>query len=110
MTREHLTEILSKHKLWLSGDPGGERACLSGADLRDANLRGVDLDYSCWSLWCGSLGVVVDKRIFAQLAYHLARLTVDDEECKAAQRVLAGLANQFRRVNECGRIEIGDEK
>ena len=48
MTTEKLQEILRKHTLWLNCDPGGEKADLSGVDLRRANLyradlRGVDL-------------------------------------------------------------------
>ena len=80
-------------------------ADLSGANLSGANLRGADLDYSCWPLWCGSLDVRVDKRLFAQLAYHLCRVAVEDNECKEAQIALAGIANQFHRVEECGFIE-----
>ena len=43
-----IKEILEKHKKWLNGEDGGERAnlCdadLSGANLRGANLRGADL-------------------------------------------------------------------
>ena len=38
-----LKNILKKHFLWLEGDPNGERADLSGVDLRWANLRGADL-------------------------------------------------------------------
>ena len=82
-------------------------ADLAGADLKDANLEGANLDYSCWPLWCGSLrNVRIDKRIFAQLAYHICRVIVDDDECKAAQRALYPIANQFHRVNECGRLPL----
>ncbi|MBQ6533651.1 MAG: pentapeptide repeat-containing protein [Opitutales bacterium] len=43
-----LKEIIEKHKLWLQGKAGGERADLRDADLRkadlrDAYLRGADL-------------------------------------------------------------------
>ena len=43
-----LKNILDKHSLWLTGDPNGVRADLSGADLYRAdlymtNLRGADL-------------------------------------------------------------------
>lgn len=80
-------------------------ANLRGADLRCADLRGTNLDYSCWPLWCGSLhDVQIDKRIFAQLAYHLCRVIVDDDECKAAQKVLYPVANQFHRVDKCGSL------
>ena len=82
-------------------------ANLKGANLRCADLEGADLDYSCWPLWCGSLrDVQIDKRIFAQLAYHLCRVIVDDDECKAAQRALYPIANQFHRVSECGRLPL----
>ena len=125
MNQKKLWEILDKHKKWLDGEDGGEKANLRGADLRDANLRdadlwranlrgadlwGANLDYSCWPLWCGSLGVKIDKRIFCQLAYHLCRTIVDDEECKAAQRALYPLANQFHRVDECGRLGEEDDE
>ena len=115
MTQEELQTILEKHKKWLNNVPGGECANLERANLRDANLRdanleranlrGANLDYSCWPLWCGSLrNVRIDKRIFAQLAYHICRVIVDDDECKAAQRALYPIANQFHRVNKCGRL------
>ena len=117
MTKEELQTILEKHKKWLNDVPGGERANLIGANLIGANLRGANLeranliganlDYSCWPLWCGSLrNVRIDKRIFAQLAYHICRVIVDDDECKAAQRALYPIANQFHRVSECGRLPL----
>ena len=80
-------------------------ADLRGADLRGADLRGADFDFACWPLWCGSLGVRVCKRIAVQIAYHFCRLVCDDPEVKRYQRMLAPLANQFHRVDECGRIE-----
>ena len=47
-TTAELNDILSKHELWLKGDPSGVRADLyranlSGADLYGADLRGADL-------------------------------------------------------------------
>lgn len=79
-------------------------ADLQYADLRGANLQGAYIDYSCWPLWCGSLDVKVERRIFCQLAYHLCRVIVDDEDCKEAQLVLGRLANEFHRIDECGRV------
>jgi uncharacterized protein YjbI with pentapeptide repeats len=38
-----LKAILDKHKAWLYGEPGGERAYLSRADLRFAELHRADL-------------------------------------------------------------------
>lgn len=80
-------------------------ASFFGVNLSGADLQGANLDYSSWPLWCGSFGVKICKRIFCQLAYHLCRVIVDDEECKAAQRALRPLANQFHRVKECGEIK-----
>ena len=95
MTQEELNTILDKHKKWLNNEEGGEMA----------DLRGADLDYSCWPLWCGSLNVVVDARIARQLAYHFCRLDCDDPEYLEARKAIAKFANGFHRVDECGRIE-----
>lgn len=124
MTREELSEVLRLHKMWLDGDENGKRADFEGADLkwadlreanlqwadlrganlRETDLRVVNMDYSVWPLWCGSLDVKVDKRIAAQLAYHFCRLDCDDPEYLAAREAITGFANQFHRVEECGVI------
>jgi len=127
MEKEKLDEILSKHAAWLVDEPDGERANLRGADLtganlsranlreadlteadltganlRGADLTGADIDFSCWPLWCGSNGVKVDVKIFAQLAAHLCAVEVDDEGCKAAQAALLPLAQKSHRAGELG--------
>ena len=75
-------------------------ADLRGADLCGANLRGANLDYSCWPLWCGSIGVKADRRLFAQLLYHLCSLDVSgaDQETQATIAALRALpeATRFR--------------
>lgn len=43
ITQAELDVFLRKHKLWLVGDPEGERADLSGAYLSGANLSGANL-------------------------------------------------------------------
>ena len=43
MTRTELSEILERHRKWLVGEGGGQRADLSEANLRYADLRGADL-------------------------------------------------------------------
>ncbi len=43
MSEVNIRLILEKHKKWLHGEKGGERANLRGADLGGANLRGADL-------------------------------------------------------------------
>ena len=78
---------------------------LCGADLRKADLRGANIDYACWPLWCGSLGVKVDVRIARQFAYHLCALDCDDPEYIKARNALLPFANQFHRVQECGILE-----
>ena len=80
-------------------------ADLSGAKLRGADLRGANLDFSCWPLWCGSLAVKVCKRIAVQLAYHFCKLDCDDPEYIAARNAILDFANQFHRVDECGKLE-----
>lgn len=93
------------------------RANLSGADLSDANLSdanlsGANLDFSCYPLWCGGLHVKTDKRLACQLAYHLCSMQCEDEEYIKIRNSILEFANQFHRVNECGRLEpvIKEEK
>ena len=120
MNQEELQKILEAHKKWINNEDGGVRADLSEADLRGANLRGTslsganlrradlrgaDLDFSCWPLWCGSLAVKVCKRIAVQLAYHFCNLDCDDPEYIAARNAILDFANQFHRVDECGKLE-----
>ena len=89
-------------------DLNGANLCeanLQRANLRGADLRGANIDYACWPLWCGSLGVKVDVRIARQLAYHLCALDCDDPEYIKARNALLPFANQFHRVQECGILE-----
>jgi hypothetical protein len=79
-------------------------ADLRDADLRDADLRGADLscanlDFSCWPLWCGSLGVKVDKKIAVQLLYHFCAVNCDDADVIAAQKAMYKLANEMHRTD-----------
>lgn len=84
-------------------------ADLRGTDLRGTDLSGANLDYSCWPLRCGSLNAKIDKRLFIQLLYHTVRAgqSVKDEEVRKFLNMpeVIALANQFHRVNECGKIE-----
>ena len=85
---------------------------LSRGDLSRSNLSGSDLDYSCLPLWCGSLGAHFDDRQIIQFVYHAVRAGLDSpnvsEDVKTELRKVAGLANRFHRVNECGRIEVSE--
>ncbi len=80
-------------------------ADLHRADLHRANLCGANIDYACWPLWCGSLGVKVDVRIARQLAYHLCALDCDDPEYIKARNAILDFANRFHRADECGILE-----
>ena len=58
ITQEELEVFLRKHKLWLENDPKGERANLSEADLRGADLMGANLmgaDLRGANLWEANL-------------------------------------------------------
>lgn len=94
MTAEQIAEILNQHALWLAGQGG------RGADLQDA-----DLDFSCWPLWCGSRGVIVDARIAAQLAAHFCALVCDDPAYLAAREALLPFARTSHRAEDLGLME-----
>ena len=108
-----LKKTLAEHKKWLESNfAEGEPANLIDANLHranlcDADLRGVNIDYSCWPLWRGSFDVIVDRRIAAQLAYHFCRVICDDPEVIQCQKALYELANTFHRVGELPRL--GDD-
>mgnify|MGYP002510294917 CR=1 FL=1 len=109
ITQKELEVFLRKHKLWLEGKEGGERANLEGANLEGANLSRANLDYSCIPLWCGSLKAKFDDRQLIQIAYHLVKAGLNSdnasEETKAELEKLIDFANKFHRVQECGKIE-----
>ena len=91
-------------------------ADLRGADLRWANLRGADLrganlDYSSMPLSCRGLNVHIDDRLAIQQLYHLVRNVQFSKNTSAEMKKLCKLksivkkANEFHRVDECGKIE-----
>ena len=112
MNQDELNVILQKHKDWLDGSEGGKRADLRHADLRhadlrhadlsDADLTGADMDYSCLPLWCGSKGMIVDKRIAAQIAAHFCALECDDADYIAARKAILEFAQTSHRAEELG--------
>lgn len=115
-TQEQLDEILKKHKKWLDGEDGGERADLTNtdltyADLTYADLTNADLDFSSFPLWCGSLKAQFDDRLIIQLLYHLLSIAKHSKNISAEikQTLLCDdlicIANKFHRVSECGMIK-----
>ena len=77
-------------------------ANLQYADLRSANLSGANLDYSFLPLWCGSKGMIVDKRIAAQIAAHFCALECDDADYIAARKAILEFAQTSHRAEELG--------
>ncbi|MDD3039083.1 pentapeptide repeat-containing protein [Bacteroides sp.] len=74
-------------------------ANLTGTNLIGANLTGANLDLSCLPLHCGSLDMLVDRRIAIQILYHFCALKCDDPEITEIQNSLIPLANQFHRTD-----------
>ena len=94
-------ERLEKLGKWQRGEDGGSRDVFQGA-----NLRGADLDFSCWPLWCGSLRAKADDRTLS-----LAQHSEISAELKDALNTPALIqqANRFHWVRECGRLEMWEE-
>jgi hypothetical protein len=95
-----LQEILDENKEWLSQPVGKETA--EKADLSGADLRGANIDFSCWPLWCGSKGVKVDRDIAAQLAAHFCALVCDDTDYIVARDAVIGFAKTSHRADDLG--------
>ena len=107
MSKNELTEILRLHKMWLSGEDGGLRAALRGADLhgedlRGADLRGADLDYSSFPLWCGGAYFKADERLVQQVLAHLCTLEVESEEWAKLREVILPFAKKSHRADDLG--------
>ena len=124
--REELETIVMNHKLWRNHE-GGERVNLQYADLGKADLRNADLrnaylqyadlrnadlqyadlryaylDYSCLPLWCGSMGMVVDRKIAAQIAAHFCALSCDDPDFQKARAAIIDFALTSHRADDLG--------
>ena len=84
-------------------------AVLYNTTLEHADLTGVDLDFSCLPLWCGSLKANFDDRHIAQFAYHIVRAGLTSknvsDKTKNELKKIIDLANTFHRATECGKIK-----
>ena len=111
MNAKDLAETLKLHKKWLGGEKEGIRADLREANLSGANLRGADIDYAAWPLWCKALNAQIDDRIARQLLYHtLAAIdnsiyVSNDLKKTLLTEINVCEANEFHRVDECGRLK-----
>lgn len=115
MNQTELNEVLEKHKLWLNGEEEGEMADLWGANLRRANLREADLNYSVLPLWCGSLHAKYDDRQVIQFLYHTLSAAQSEHVSEEVKKVLLSpevveIANRFHLVEECGEIKSYEEE
>ena len=116
MTRTELLEILERHRKWLAGEAGVQRADLSEADLSSADLRGADLSEAdlsgaelyncCLPLWCGGLHIKLDRLQMAQLMYHFCSMECEDSEVLALQKSLYAFANEFAK----SRLDLKNRK
>ena len=103
--REEVFELLQKGCKKAMLDYNLTEADLTGANLTGANLTEANLDFSCLPLRCGGLRWKIDKRLACQLAYHLCSMQCKDEEYIKMRNSILEFANQFHRVEECGRLE-----
>lgn len=88
-----------RNMLWYKTMFNKYGADLYGTNLRWADLRGANVDASCFPLWCGSFDIKCDDRLPIQLLYHIFRL--DSPVSKALRKIpeLVKMANEFHRIN-----------
>jgi uncharacterized protein YjbI with pentapeptide repeats len=105
MKQDELDRVLELHKKWLNVESDGVQADLRQANLQGANLQGADIDFTCLPLWCGSRGMIVDRRIAAQIAAHFCALTCDDQDYQAARAAILEFAKTSHIAKELGLLE-----
>ena len=91
MKTEELHEVLEQHKKWLA-EEGGKRA----------DLRGANLDFSVWPLWCGTQDVVVDIKLVRQLLAHVCAVKCDDPEFDEVKELIMPYAVKSHRASDLG--------
>ena len=79
-------------------------ANLRAADLRGADLQGAYLDFSCWSLWCGTTNITIDSKISTQLVYH-AICNMPESDRQDFLNDPVAYANRFHRVGDVAKIK-----
>ena len=100
MTSAEIKQVLELHKKWLNIKQNGEKADLSGADL-----RGADLDFSCFPLWCGGSKFKCDTKLVYQLLAHICTLDFPDDE--GIKELIMPFAQKSHRAQDLG---IRDKK
>ena len=71
MNKEELSTIIEKHGERLKGYKDGEIA-----DLRDADLQGANLDFSCWPMWCGGSKFKANSALVRQMLAQLCTIDI----------------------------------
>ena len=97
MNSDEIRVVLEQHKLWLN-NKGGEEANLQGADLRGANL-----DFSSFPLWCGGAKFKCDPKLIYQLLAHICTLEFDDTE--GIKELILPFAKKSHRAKDLGLVE-----
>ena len=109
MTQKEIDAVIEAHKMWLEtrfdNEIVGEKA-----NLREADLGGANLDFSCLPLWCGSLTANFDDRQVKQFLYHVLSVVKHSNNVSAMlkEQLLTEqnlkIAKEFHRANECGKL------
>ena len=100
MTGKEIKKVLDSHQKWINEEDGGERAHMHLADL-----RGADLDFSCFPLWCGGSKFKCDTKLIYQLLAHICTLDFPDDE--GIKDLIMPFAVQSHRAQDLG---IRDKK
>jgi len=106
-TQDKLNEIMRKHEMWINAEEGGERADLQWANLRGADLRGANWDFSCFPLWCGGAHFKADLRLVYQLLAHICTLEVEGEEFAEIKEKILPYAMKSHRAEDLRLVEEG---
>ena len=92
ISRDELNNILKKHTMWLDNEPGGERANLRGADLREAKLD--------WASVCQEKGSLVgyqkcrDKLIVElEIQEDALRSSATTRKCRCSKAKVLSITN-----------------
>lgn len=102
MNANDLKTILEKHKMWLNDEDGGEMADLRGADLRWADLSGVQHIESARNLFypltCPEKGEYIafkkadGKIVELRIPADAKRLSATGRKCRANKAVVISIA------------------
>jgi hypothetical protein len=99
MNITEFSDILDDHTRWLWKPEIGKQADLRGIDLQ------WTIDYTCFPLWIGSKGMIIDRRIAAQIAAHFCAFECDDPDYIAARKAILEFAKSSDAAKRLGLLE-----